>query len=326
MKTTVKNVIEEIAALKKEAGGIKQVYFVACGGSYGALYPANIFLTTESSTLNNHIYNSGEFINNPPKALGENSVLIVTSHKGNTPETVAAAELGKQRGAAVIALTWILDSPITKVSDYVLQYTFGPEKDIGGEKTVVALLCAAEILRQTDGYNEYDKMMDGVAKIDRVVKHACKQVERRAKEFAEKYKDDPVIYTLGSGASYGAAYMESICIFMEMQWINSSAIHSGEFFHGPFEIVDRATPFVIQIAEGETRKVDERAYNFLKKYAGRIEVLDAKELGLSVIDSSVVQYFNHSLFNNIYVVFNQALAEARQHPLTTRRYMWKVEY
>ncbi|EPD3649681.1 hypothetical protein ACR9TT_004283, partial [Salmonella enterica subsp. enterica serovar Cerro] len=27
-----------------------------------------------------------------------------------------------------------------------------------------------------------------------------------------------------------------------------------------------------------------------------------------------------------YPVYNRALAEARQHPLTTRRYMWKVEY
>ncbi len=25
---------------------------------------------------------------------------------------------------------------------------------------------------------------------------------------------------------------------MEMQWLHSNAIHSGEFFHGPFEITD----------------------------------------------------------------------------------------
>ena len=52
----------------------------------------------------------------------------------------------------------------------------------------------------------------------------------------------------------------------------------------------------------------------------------AKELGLSVIDASVVDYFNHSLFNNVYPIYNHQLAEARKHPLPTRRYMWKVEY
>ncbi|ECV8346430.1 phosphosugar isomerase, partial [Salmonella enterica subsp. enterica serovar Typhi] len=55
-------------------------------------------------------------------------------------------------------------------------------------------------------------------------------------------------------------------------------------------------------------------------------VVDAKELGLSTIKTTVIDYFNHSLFNNVYPVYNRALAEARQHPLTTRRYMWKVEY
>ncbi len=120
--------------------------------------------------------------------------------------------------------------------------------------------------------------------------------------------------------------MECICIFMEMQWIHSNAIHAGEYFHGPFEITDREIPFILQLSEGKTRALDERALAFLEKYGKRIEVLDAKELGLSTIDSAVVDYFNHSLYNNVYVVYNQALAAKRQHPLTTRRYMWKVSY
>ena len=162
--------------------------------------------------------------------------------------------------------------------------------------------------------------------ISNIIKNARKHVAERAEAFAEEYKNDSVIYTMGSGASYGAAYMESICIFMEMQWLDSSSIHTGEYFHGPFEITDENRPFMIQISEGTTRELDERALTFLKKYAKRIEVLDAKELGLSTIDASVVDYFNHALFNNVYPIYNHALATKREHPLATRRYMWKVEY
>ena len=111
-----------------------------------------------------------------------------------------------------------------------------------------------------------------------------------------------------------------------MQWINSACIHTGEFFHGPFEITDKEIPFILQLSEGSTRALDERAVAFLNQYAKRVEILDAKELGLSTIDVTVVDYFNHSLFNNVYVIYNKALADVRQHPLTTRRYMWKVEY
>lgn len=284
------------------------------------------FLEKEAKALTVGLYNSGEFINNPPVALGENAVVVVASHKGNTPETIKAAEIARQHGAPVIGLTWVMDSPLVAHCDYVETYTFGDGKDIAGEKTMKGLLSAVELLQQTEGYAHYDDFQDGVSKINRIVWRACEQVAERAQAFAQEYKDDKVIYTVASGAGYGAAYLQSICIFMEMQWIHSACIHSGEFFHGPFEITDANTPFFFQFSEGNTRAVDERALNFLKKYGRRIEVVDAKELGLSTIKTTVIDYFNHSLFNNVYPVYNRALAEARQHPLTTRRYMWKVEY
>ena len=322
----VKEIIEKIVAEKEEVGGIKEVYYVGCGGSYSAFYPAKIFMEKEARGIKSALYSSNEFVHNTPKAFGKNTVVIVVSHKGNTPETIEAARISQAAGVTVIGLTWILDSELVQHCDHVLSYTFGDDKDIAGEKTIVGLLTAVEILNQTEGYEHYDAFMDGVGKIDRIVKNACRLVEKRAADFAESHKDDKVVYTMGSGAAWGAAYLESICIFMEMQWINSACIHTGEFFHGPFEITDKEIPFMIQISEGSTRPLDERALKFLQTYGRRIEVLDAKEYGLSTIDASVVDYFNHSLFNNVYPVYNKALAECRQHPLSTRRYMWKVAY
>ena len=69
--------------------------------------------------------------------------------------------------------------------------------------------------------------------------------------------------SMGSGsANYSVAYSFAICLLMEMQWVNSSAIHSGEYFHGPFEITDRETPFIILMSEGRTRPLDQRASGF----------------------------------------------------------------
>lgn len=322
----IKGTIEEILTKKSTCGGIRQVYFSGCGGSYGAFYPSKMFLEKESLTLKTGLFNSGEFVQSFPRDLGQNTLLVIASHKGNTPETIEAARIARSKGAEVIALTWLTDSEIVQHADHVVQYTFGKDKDIAGEKTMVALLIAVEVLHQTEGYAFYPQFMDGINRIDRIVKTAREQVRSRASRFAEEYKNDKVIYTMASGAGFGAAYMESICIFMEMQWINSASIHSGEYFHGPFEITDAEVPFVIQISEGSTRALDERALSFLKRYAKRFEVVDAKELGLATIDQSVIDYFNHSLFNNVYPVYNEALAAKREHPLTTRRYMWRVEY
>ena len=330
----IKGIVAEVIEAKRDKGGIKSLYFVGCGGSLGALYPAKTFMEKESASIKSAWLNSSEFVNCTPNDFGENSIIVLACHKGNTPETIQAAKLGKEKGAAVIILTWLEESEIVQFGDYIILYSFDASPDhlagdinYAGEKTLCALYIAVELLAQTlEGYSNYDKFYEGAGMITKIIQNARAHVTERAKKFAVARKNDNVIYTMGSGASYGAAYMESICIFMEMQWLDSSTIHTGEFFHGPFEITDANRPFVIQISEGSTRTLDERALKFLQKYAKYIEILDAKELGLSVIDASVVDYFNHSLFNNVYPVYNHELAEQRQHPLPTRRYMWKVEY
>lgn len=329
----IKGIIEEILSEKREAGGVKSLYFVGCGGSLGAMIPAKVFMEQESKTVRSALINSGEFVSSTPKEFGENSILCLACHKGNTPETIAAAKLGREKGAAVIILTWLEQSEIVEFGDYIVHYEFDASPDhmeggidYAGEKPMCAVMIAAEVVNQLEGYANYDDFREGLELMTPIILDARTKAAGRALAFAQEYKNDSFIYTMGSGAGYGAAYMESICIFMEMQWIHSSAIHTGEFFHGPFEVTDNNCPFMIQMNEGSTRALDERALAFLKTYAKRIEVLDAKELGLSVIKASVVDYFNHSLFNNVYHIYNHALAGARRHPLSVRRYMWKVSY
>lgn len=70
----MKQIIEQIIADKKEGGGIKQVYYVACGGSYGAFFPAKTFLEKEAKDIKVGLYNSNEFVHNTPKAFGANAV------------------------------------------------------------------------------------------------------------------------------------------------------------------------------------------------------------------------------------------------------------
>lgn len=331
MKATIENVremVEQILEDKKSVNGIKQVYFAACGGSLGAFYSAKTFLETEARDIKTGLYNSNEFVHNTPASLGENTVVIVCSHGGDTPETVKAAQLAQKAGATVVAMTYTPESPITEFSDYVVGYRFRTDIEVSWEfdKPLIPVTIAVEILKQAEGYAHYETYLDGLSKIDGIVRNAQVQIDARADNFADTYKDEKLIYTMGSGAAYGAAYIQSICIFMEMQWINSSCIHSGEYFHGPFEITDKNTVFLVQISEGRTRALDERALSFLKKYAERYEVVDAKELGINTIESSVVDYFNQTLFTAVYDIYNYKLAEIRKHPLSVRRYMWKVEY
>ena len=46
-----------------------------------------------------------------------------------TPETIKAAKLGKEKGAAVIILTWLEESEIIEFGDYIIHYTFDASPD-----------------------------------------------------------------------------------------------------------------------------------------------------------------------------------------------------
>ena len=114
--TDIKAIIAEILEAKKDDGGVKNLYFVGCGGSLGALYPAKELIERESTTLKTGWVNSNEFVHSTPKDFGKNSIICLACHKGNTPETIAAARMGKQMGAAVIILTWLEESEIIELA------------------------------------------------------------------------------------------------------------------------------------------------------------------------------------------------------------------
>ena len=51
-------------------------------------------------------------------------------------------------------------------------------------------------------------------------------------------------------------------ISLEMLQIQSPTFNSCDFFHGPFEITDKNGAFFLLVADGRTRKADERAITF----------------------------------------------------------------
>ena len=312
-----------IAEIKTKQPEIKSVFLVGCGASKAELYPAKYFLEGNAKQLRTSLYTANEFNYATPISVDSSAIVISCSLGGNTPETVKATSLAKSLGAHVIAITHTEGSPITKDADYGFELNYAAKM----EKMTKVLTLAVEILNQFEGYAHYDKMLDGLGKIYDLIEQAVSSVVPQAKEFANAYKDAPVIYVMSSGATHEVAYSFSICLMMEMQWINSGSFHDGEFFHGPFEIVEKDVPFLLLMNDGRTRAMDSRALDFLDRFDAKTTVVDAKDFGLgSQIAREVVDYFNPMLISGVLRVYAEQLSIVRNHPLTKRRYMWKLEY
>ena len=227
------NQVKEIVSDIVSKNTIENVAFVGCGASKSELYPAKYFLANASKKLRVAHYTANEFNYDVPDWLGETTVVITASLGGSTPETVKANAVAKAAGAVVVSVTHAAGSALTIDADYSIIHGFEANYAAKLEKMGYVMALALELLQQTEGYDKYDKMIAGFDTIFELAEKSALSAKKAAKEFAEAYKDAPVIYVMSSGASAEVAYSTSICLMMEMQWINSGSFHSGEFFHGP---------------------------------------------------------------------------------------------
>lgn len=320
---TPETIINDIASKKI----IKDVFFIACGGSLVDLYPGFYFINKESSTMHAHWLTAREITVSPSKFLNKDALVIICTHSGKTQECIEAGEFAVSRGASVIAMTHAPGSKADRDDFNTVIYEWKDDVNQKDKPQGIVLRILNELMKkQESDYKNYDDMLDGLKKADGIVRSARKKVQNRTWLFAEKYADEPYLYIMSSGASYSQAYGFAICSLQEMQWMNCCYLHSGEYFHGPFECTDANTLYILLKGTGAPRKFDERAEKFLKRYAKKYEVIDAEELGMDEISDTVNEYFTPMLFYQMTVEYRTALQNKRLHPLDMRRYMGIVDY
>jgi fructoselysine-6-P-deglycase FrlB-like protein len=320
----VKSVVEKVVKEKE----ITNISFTGCGGSLACFYAPYYYVTHESSKLSTNYGNANEFSHDTPANVGKKSIVVCASRRGNTVQTVEAAKKAKKLGATVIALQLEYNTPLEKVADYTIQF-----QDTGADgalyeesKAAYALKIAYETVNAVEHNTDtYNAMLAAMTKMDEIVPKACVEVVPEAVKFSVDYAKNDIIYTMGTGTAWAAAQQQTICIFMEMQWINSSVIHSDEFFNGPFEITEKDTAYLMLKSTGKTREVDDRAIRFLNKFNAHTTIIDGYDYGMKEL-GTVSEYFDHSFYSELLGVYNHLLADRRQHPLSWRKYMWKFAY
>ncbi|MDQ0429438.1 fructoselysine 6-phosphate deglycase [Planomicrobium stackebrandtii] len=308
-----------------KARDIKNVYFVACGGSMASLSFGEYFISKETE-IPSFVYTANEFIHRNPKGVGENTLVILRSHSGTTPETVEAASFAREKGALTVSISKEAESPLCQAAEHIVHYNYKDGSDaIDGEVGIFYTLIF-ELLNTLSPNEKYQRVVSQLPNVGDLIQKNIEQFADAANEFGKKNKREKIIYTMASGAYIHHAYSFTSCLLMEMLWIHSNAIHSGEFFHGPFEITDYDVPFLVVKGSGTSRPLDERALDFVQKFSDKVEVVDIETLNYEGVDEDLQEYFGPALTGSVLRLYADALAEHTGHPLSVRRYMWKMDY
>lgn len=324
----VKGIIEAVNEAKQNVGGIQNVVWIAAGGSHGGFYPAHYFLDQEAKTVRSKNITSNEFVKAPPAFVGENTVAVVCSMRG-TAETIEAAKVAKDLGATTIAL-YVDESELTEICDHKIKYQSIAidESDFSETNSAYGLKIAMTIMNLVEGYEHFETAMADFDKVDAVYKQAAIDIRPKAIKWGLQNRESKSIHVMGSGPTFGSAYIFSICNVMEMLQIDSPTVNCCDFFHGPFEVIDEDTSVFLLVGEGRSRSNDERAARFLEQFGGKkVFRLDSKEIGLEKFDAKVSEHFNHLIFSPLLNnVFMRELAYQIKKDYNTRTYMWKAPY
>lgn len=318
---SVKRVLKELENRK-----FKRMYVIACGGSSALMYPSQFLVDTKAKELTCEYLNSNEFIYRNSPAVNEEAVVILCSQEGRTPETVEAAKYAGGKKATVITIAMVDDTPLQEFGEFFVKYGYYETADPIDTSYGVMYLLTAGILDAQEGTALFDGMVKNLQNLKEIVASAKAQYKEKAEEYGKSCREDRVLYSLASGANYSQSYVFCNCYMMEMQWINAIPIHAGEFFHGPFEIIEKDSPVIMLMGLDQTRYLEERALKFLKTYTDRIFKIDMQEVDFSKIDAEYRGYLAAVVINNICRMYSKAIAKERDHSLDLRRYMHIVEY
>ena len=162
--------VKIVNKISEEHGTIKNVYFLACGGSLVDLYPGYYFLRAESAVMDAQWIPAREFALTPPKKLGKDSLLIICSHSGKTKECLEAAKVGMNAGAAVVTMTHAPGSACDTDEWISVVYDWAPGVKEAEKPQGIVLRILNELMKvQEPGYVLYDKISEGFDKIDEII-------------------------------------------------------------------------------------------------------------------------------------------------------------
>ena len=307
------------------AEGINRVFFVGCGAPHYMMRLLAYWGQKNAVNTDIRVYYSADLVSQDPAALDEKTLVILGSHSGTTRETLDAAEYLRSKPCKTIAITQERSSPLGQSTKLCLPYG----KTTQGYFSAYILaqtLISAFFNEKGQGWKYHQAFKDSLPKLPSVLADAKEINLANAQVQAKLLMDENLLYVLGAGPMYTTAYVFASCFLMEMQWMHAHALTVADFFHGPFEVVDRSIPLLVLIGEDASRGEGERLKRFAAEYAGNSLIYDSRDFEMKGIHADIRPIVAPFILDSALTGLVEALAVLRNHPLTTRRYMGKVDY
>ncbi|HEY6539301.1 MAG TPA: glutamine--fructose-6-phosphate transaminase (isomerizing), partial [Ktedonobacteraceae bacterium] len=252
---------------------IERVVIVACGSSYNAGMIAK-YVIEQWARLPVEIVTAAEFRYANP-IVGPRTLCIAVTQSGETADTLVGIRQAREQGAPVIAITNVVASAITRLSDAVLYLQAGPEICVVATKTFVTSVTVLYLLGLYLGQlygrmatEEVERILAALERIPDQAQHILDAasgpgagIEALAKQLARCSS----MMFIGRGVGYPTA-LEGALKLKEISYIHAEGLPAGELKHGSIALLDPDTPL---IAIATTSHVYEKVVSNMQEVRAR---------------------------------------------------------
>jgi glucosamine--fructose-6-phosphate aminotransferase (isomerizing) len=239
--------LEEMNLTAEQICQLEKIVIVACGTSaYAGL--VGKFLIEGIARIPVEVDYGSEFRYRDP-LINEHSALLAITQSGETVDTLAAMEEGRNKGTLLWSIVNVIGSQAARLSDGVIYMHAGPEIGVASTKafttSVVDLYLLAVYLGQARGtiapeqMNEYLDVLLGLPKLAGDILDNGQEYETLANCYFERHN---FLY-LGRGINYPIA-LEGALKLKEISYIHAEGYPAGEMKHGPIALIDQKMPTV----------------------------------------------------------------------------------
>ncbi len=262
-------ILEEVTLTDEELKGVRKIFLVACGTSYHAAMVGKSLIES-LCRIPVEVDLGSEFRYREP-LVDEHTLLIPISQSGETADTRAGLQAGKELGAKSLAIVNAVGSSIARDADAVFYTHAGPEIGVASTKAfttqLVALyLIALFLARRLERMNraEARRRLKDLLKLPTWVQETL-DLDHDIRELARRYMTAQNFLYLGRGLHYPIA-LEGALKLKEISYIHAEGYAAGEMKHGPIALIDEKMPVVVLATRSPV----------LEKVQGNIEEVAAR--------------------------------------------------
>lgn len=200
----------------------------------------------------------------------KNSILIVTSQSGKSPDLVKFAQATRANGTKVIGIINDEDSPLAKECDFLFGIKAGEEKSVAATKSFVGSLSVfASILATWKEDNELaEAIMNLPIYLDQVI-------NAEWPFFIESLENRVDLFAIGRGVGLSVA-MEAALKLKETCQIHAEGISASEIFHGSVSLLKENYPVISFVGNDASRNSMLEINKKLENYQANVLSIDTK--------------------------------------------------